>query len=214
MSDSQPQTQSQSQSTVNAQPPPAKSDSQANGGQGQNGSSTEPEEGYPPQLHAGAVGLGPEYGKGASGGDKLTGWKEEIAGKIMRNPEKVQHGKDMRTGELKKKEKDDDSNNPFANAGDKKDKKDKRESEDQDKSKSDSSQPQSQTNADINTSSPDPRTQNADKQMGAAPPSVEAQTGPNEKAAKEQAATTAPEGTSEAEIQRKGENTHADKQIG
>lgn len=27
-----------------------------------NGSSTEPEGGYPPQKHAGAVGLGPEYG--------------------------------------------------------------------------------------------------------------------------------------------------------
>lgn len=31
--------------------------------QEQNGSSTEPDGGYPPQKHAGAVGLGPEYGK-------------------------------------------------------------------------------------------------------------------------------------------------------
>ena len=35
-----------------------------------------------------------------------------------------------------------------------------------------------------------------------------------EKAAKEQAATTAPEGTGDAEVQRKGDATKGDKQIG
>lgn len=43
-----------------------------------------------------------------SGGDKLTGWKEEFEGKILHNQQKAQHGKDMRTGELKKKEQEDE----------------------------------------------------------------------------------------------------------
>lgn len=34
--------------------------------------------------------------------------KEELAGKITRNQQKVQHGKDMRTGELKKKQMEDE----------------------------------------------------------------------------------------------------------
>ncbi|KAJ3486633.1 hypothetical protein NLI96_g4108 [Meripilus lineatus] len=55
---------------------------------------------YPEQRHAGAVGLGPEYGKGASTGDQLQGWKEEIVGKITHNDDKVQHGHDLRTGEI------------------------------------------------------------------------------------------------------------------
>ncbi|CAL1710872.1 unnamed protein product [Somion occarium] len=67
---------------------------------------------YPEQRHAGRVGLGPNYGKGASGGDKLAGWKEELAGKITRNPDKVHHGHDLRTGELKKKEQEEEKN-PF-----------------------------------------------------------------------------------------------------
>ena len=33
---------------------------------------------------------------------------EELAGKITHNEQKVQHGKDLRTGELKKKEMEDD----------------------------------------------------------------------------------------------------------
>ena len=35
--------------------------------------------------------------------DRLGGIKEEIAGKITHNQDKVQHGKEMRTGELKRK---------------------------------------------------------------------------------------------------------------
>ena len=38
-------------------------------------------------------------------------------------------------------------------------------------------------------------------------------THPTEAGAQEQAATTAPEGTEDAEKQRRGENTYADKQI-
>ena len=81
---------------------------------------------YPPQRHAGAVGYGPEYGKGAvclsvffgptstneyqqSTGDKLEGLKEELKGKIMHEPDLVQHGHDLRTGELKRKAFEDDN---------------------------------------------------------------------------------------------------------
>ncbi|KAI0756467.1 hypothetical protein C8Q80DRAFT_1244393 [Daedaleopsis nitida] len=73
-------------------------------------------ESYPPQLHAGAVGYGPEYGKGASTGDKFQGLKEEMKGKMFHKPDLVQHGRDLRTGELKNKQ--DDDANPFNPAGD------------------------------------------------------------------------------------------------
>ncbi|KAG2143152.1 hypothetical protein BD769DRAFT_1421698 [Suillus cothurnatus] len=43
----------------------------------------------PPQRHAGATGLGPLYGQGA-----------EIKGKITKNPELVQHGRERRTGDF------------------------------------------------------------------------------------------------------------------
>ena len=78
---------------------------------------------YPPQLHAGAVGLGPEFAKGAvrthrslsptklinympvqTTSEKIDGLKEEIKGKIKHDPELVEHGRDRRTGALKRKE--------------------------------------------------------------------------------------------------------------
>ncbi len=37
-------------------------------------------------------------------GDKIIGLKDEVAGKITRNPEKVQHGKEQKSGELKRKQ--------------------------------------------------------------------------------------------------------------
>lgn len=40
--------------------------------------------------------------------EKITGVKEEIAGKITHNPEKIQHGIDTRTGELKRKKREED----------------------------------------------------------------------------------------------------------
>jgi hypothetical protein len=72
---------------------------------------------YPEQKHAGAVGLGPEYGKGLPVDEKLKGLKEEVEGKIIHNPELAEKGKERRTGELKKKkEREDDSHNPFNTA--------------------------------------------------------------------------------------------------
>ncbi|TFK95031.1 hypothetical protein K466DRAFT_508545 [Polyporus arcularius HHB13444] len=79
-------------------------------------SKTEPSDGYPEQKHAGAVGYGPEYGKGASTGDKIAGFKEEVKGKLFHKPELVQHGQEMRTGALKKNAMEDDKNNPFQTA--------------------------------------------------------------------------------------------------
>ncbi|RDX51897.1 hypothetical protein OH76DRAFT_1400796 [Lentinus brumalis] len=78
-------------------------------------SQTEPNDGYPEQKHAGAVGYGPEYGKGASTGDKITGYKEELKGKLFHKPELVQHGHEMRTGALKNNAMEED-NNPFQTA--------------------------------------------------------------------------------------------------
>jgi hypothetical protein len=82
---------------------------------------------YPPQLHAGAVGYGPNYKRGpvcfrvatdeskerktdqrVQGiGDKFDGLKEEIKGKVTHKPELVQHGREMRTGALQEKEMND-----------------------------------------------------------------------------------------------------------
>lgn len=73
----------------------------------------------PPQRHAGAIGLGPLYGQGAGLGDKLGGLQEEVKGKITKNPELVEHGREQRTGILKKKEQEqDDEEDPFSNPED------------------------------------------------------------------------------------------------
>ncbi|KAG2129551.1 uncharacterized protein EDB93DRAFT_114613 [Suillus bovinus] len=72
----------------------------------------------PPQRHAGATGLGPLYGQGAGLGDKLGGLQEEIKGTITKNPELVEHGRERRTGILKKKEQEQDEEDPFAKSED------------------------------------------------------------------------------------------------
>ncbi|KAK1229125.1 hypothetical protein PQX77_007830 [Marasmius sp. AFHP31] len=78
------------------------------------------DEAYPPQRHAGAVGYGPNYHQGPTFTDKLGGMKEEVKGKVFRKPEVAQHGKDRRTGELKRKEQEEDLNSdPFGTAEDK-----------------------------------------------------------------------------------------------
>jgi len=63
---------------------------------------------YPPQRHTGAVGLGPEFVKGASLDDKFNGLKQELKGKMKHDSKLVEHGRDLRTGELKRKEMRDD----------------------------------------------------------------------------------------------------------
>jgi len=73
----------------------------------------------PEQKHAGHLdGPGPEFQKGEGFGGKIQGIKEQIKGKITRNPDLVQQGKDRQTGELKRKQDDeaDQNDNPFKNA--------------------------------------------------------------------------------------------------
>ncbi|KAI0266381.1 hypothetical protein BC834DRAFT_125913 [Gloeopeniophorella convolvens] len=76
---------------------------QASSGGSQDDSNLD-QDGYPPQRHAGVVGYGPNYNRGATMGDKLTGVKEEIRGHVTRNPEVAARGHDRRTGELKRRE--------------------------------------------------------------------------------------------------------------
>ncbi|EPQ52589.1 hypothetical protein GLOTRDRAFT_112017 [Gloeophyllum trabeum ATCC 11539] len=71
---------------------------------------------YPEQRHAGAVGYGPEYHKGATLGDKMSGLTEEVKGKVTRKPDVVEHGREMRTGQLKQKSLEDDED-PFKKPG-------------------------------------------------------------------------------------------------
>ncbi|KIM80141.1 hypothetical protein PILCRDRAFT_822660 [Piloderma croceum F 1598] len=59
---------------------------------------------YPEQRHAGAVGYGPSYNKDAGIGEKITGIKEEVLGKIKKDPSLVEQGKLRKTGELQKRE--------------------------------------------------------------------------------------------------------------
>jgi len=59
---------------------------------------------YPPQLHTGKVGYGPNYHQGPTTSDKFTGFKEEIVGGVKRDQELKQHGHDLRTGEIKRRE--------------------------------------------------------------------------------------------------------------
>ncbi|KAF5342239.1 hypothetical protein D9611_001928 [Ephemerocybe angulata] len=72
------------------------------------------QEGYPPQKHTGRVGLGPNYNPNPTFGEKFEGLKEEVKGKIRRNPEEIEHGKEMVSGELKRRERDEDmKSSPF-----------------------------------------------------------------------------------------------------
>ncbi|CAK5262246.1 unnamed protein product [Mycena citricolor] len=64
---------------------------------------------YPEQKHAGAVGYGPNYNQKPGFADKVTALKEQVVGKVTKNPELVTKGHDRWTGELKKKELDADA---------------------------------------------------------------------------------------------------------
>lgn len=61
---------------------------------------------YPPQLHAGKVGLGPHYGEQnrVTIGDQIAGIKEDIKGHLTHNHHLVEEGRERYAGELKRKE--------------------------------------------------------------------------------------------------------------
>ncbi|KAL1669891.1 hypothetical protein GGF50DRAFT_94855, partial [Schizophyllum commune] len=83
-------------------------------------------ESYPEQKHAGAVGYGPAYHDGPvrtvyalailckslttaqTTGDKLTGLKEQVKGKVTGNHDLARKGVERRTGELQKREQEAD----------------------------------------------------------------------------------------------------------
>ncbi|KAK0216937.1 hypothetical protein IW262DRAFT_1394446 [Armillaria fumosa] len=71
---------------------------------------------YPEQKHAGKVGYGPQYHSGSTFTDKVSGLKEVVKGKVTGNKGLVQQGHERKTGELKRKEKQQDmEKDPFAN---------------------------------------------------------------------------------------------------
>ncbi|KAI0916161.1 hypothetical protein AcW1_009990 [Taiwanofungus camphoratus] len=137
---------------------------------------------YPEQKHAGAAGLGPEFGKGVSTGDKLDGLWEEAKGKMLRKPDAVEYGREKRTGELKRREQaQDDMNDPF-------------------KSVDEDDRRAGVTDEMVPKSDPNQRT--------AMPPSVKNMDQPTESGRVQQAATVAPEGSDRAERERRGEHSY------
>ncbi|EMD36282.1 hypothetical protein CERSUDRAFT_74298 [Gelatoporia subvermispora B] len=154
---------------------------------------------YPEQRHAGAVGYGPEYGKGASTGDKFEGYKTELKGKILKKPDLVQHGHEMRTGELKKKALE-GGMDPFGQA------------KDDDPNQSESQEKQSSEQGRSDTGSGVPKSDT--HQTSAHPPSVEDTSHPTEQGRQEQAATVSPEGSADAEVQRRGDQTENTRYMG
>ncbi|KAI0330333.1 hypothetical protein GY45DRAFT_1323892 [Cubamyces sp. BRFM 1775] len=148
-------------------------------------------DGYPEQRHAGAVGYGPEYGKGASTGDKITGLKDEVKGKILRKPDVVEHGREMRTGELKKKQQEDQDFDPFGTAG------------------GDNNVGGGGGGAGLQHPPSGAGSTDSDKPNPPMtfPPAMSDPSHPTDKGAREQAASTAPEGTEKAQRQKSMGNT-------
>ncbi|TNY18598.1 Proteophosphoglycan ppg4 [Rhodotorula diobovata] len=64
---------------------------------------TEPEGGYPEQMHAGKLGMGPGAPSGGGIADRLKATEEKIKGKLTHNPELVQQGKERQAGILAEK---------------------------------------------------------------------------------------------------------------
>ncbi|KAJ3504154.1 hypothetical protein NLJ89_g8085 [Agrocybe chaxingu] len=58
---------------------------------------------YPEQRHAGRVGYGPNYHTGPTLEEKVAGLKEEFIGKVTRSPARVQHGRELLSGEERRK---------------------------------------------------------------------------------------------------------------
>ncbi|KAG8987981.1 hypothetical protein FRB90_003041 [Tulasnella sp. 427] len=76
-------------------------------------------EDYPEQKHAGKVGYGPNFAEArgkVTMGEKIDGLKEEVKGKIKKDEHMIQEGHDKRTGELKRRQMEEE-NNPKAFAG-------------------------------------------------------------------------------------------------
>ncbi|EMD36281.1 hypothetical protein CERSUDRAFT_95621 [Gelatoporia subvermispora B] len=150
------------------------------GGGGGNGSNAKSNDPYPEQRHAGAVGVGPNYGTAATMGDKVQGMMQQMKGKVMRDPELAERGREMRTGELQEKEHEAAMNeDPFWSKND--------------------AEPHSVRTV--------PKEEANKARSG--PPYVKDMSHPSEQGRREQAATVAPEGSEDAEMQRMGNETTA-----
>ncbi|KAF9561989.1 hypothetical protein CPC08DRAFT_707032 [Agrocybe pediades] len=87
---------------------------------------------YPEQKHAGRVGLGPNYRAGATLEDKIKGLKEELKGKVTHKPELVEHGRELISGEERRKKlTGEDEPNPFQAADEEKKKEESKASDGQ-----------------------------------------------------------------------------------
>ncbi|BGP17062.1 hypothetical protein JCM10213v2_005071 [Rhodosporidiobolus nylandii] len=79
----------------------------------------EPEGGYPPQLHAGKVGLGPHYKQGGGLADSLKGKEEVLKGKLKHDEGLIQQGHDRQSGVLAAKQRAaEDEDSPFTRPDD------------------------------------------------------------------------------------------------
>jgi len=76
---------------------------------------------YPEPIHAGAVGVGPEYGQQGKTDThgRLQGMKEVVKGKLTKNQDLAETGRKRMTGELAREQQEEaDNKNPFGNAKD------------------------------------------------------------------------------------------------
>jgi len=131
-----PQAASATPQTPQSSSPQSANNNQAatNGSHDQPSESAAPHVDYPEQKHAGAAGYGPHYAETqghevhVTMGDRFTGIKDEIKGKLTKNEGLVQEGRDIRTGEVKRRafEKE---NNPHAKVDPKDSEKDQKPKE-------------------------------------------------------------------------------------
>ncbi|KAG6831557.1 hypothetical protein H0H92_009476 [Tricholoma furcatifolium] len=69
---------------------------------------------YPPQRHAGKVGYGPAYHIGPTFGERIKGYEEEVKGHLTHDPALTEHGKQLASGEIRRKEREQDMNESSA----------------------------------------------------------------------------------------------------
>jgi len=172
---------------------------------------------YPEQLHAGKVdGVGPEFAKQqqTTFSDRLQGVKEQIKGTLKRDPELKQTGKDRMTGELKKRQREDqDKSDPFSNAKD--ENKDDAKKDD-DKMDEDKKEGDSKEGDKMDEDKPAPPPDVKDKE-----PSSQVQAGmsegptshPTAKGAEEEAASVRPEGEDQSRPEKRAKSNAENAQV-
>lgn len=159
---------------------------------------------YPEQLHAGHLdGVGPEYGKmhSVTLGDRILGAKEQLKGTFKRDPELKQKGHERLTGELKKKETEDQGSNPFQEADD--DKKDEGKADESPKGDESAAKIRDDDEAKSKSKSSEGIDEGKQEEQGTT--SVP-HAHPTEKGREEQAASVKPEGEGHTNLEQKGQD--------